>query len=293
MPNPLTDPLQPSRTLPVTRAERNLQVPGFGWLYAQTWEPKPLVGSIVIVHGGGEHSGRYDPTARWLASHGYLVYAMDLPGHGRSPGIRGHIGHFDHVVNSAAAGLEDAAKLTGLPRPILLGHSLGGLIATVCAARNPGAIRTLMLTSPSWALRVAVPWWKRAAAHVISPIWPSLTLQRPRIGGNILSHDPEAAAAYDADPLIHDRASVRFYTEFRRILGRLPALLPAITVPTLVLQAGDDRVVSADTTRRYFPLIGAADKKLVVYDKLYHEVLNEAERARVRADLLEWLRRHH
>ena len=117
-------------------------------------------------------------------------------------------------------------------------------------------------------------------------------IERPRIGGGMISHDPEMAAAYDADPLIHGWASPRFYTEFLRTAALLPKLLPRITCPTLVLQAGDDHVVSFETTQRLFPLIGSADKQLIVYDGFYHEVLNELERKRVRADLLQWLRRH-
>jgi alpha-beta hydrolase superfamily lysophospholipase len=169
---------------------------------------------------------------------------------------------------------------------------LGGLIASVYAAAHSDTLRALILTSPAWDLTVPVPAWKRAVARLVSPLWPSLTLKRPHIGGAMISHDPDIAARYDADPLIHGWASLRFYTEFRRVAAQLPQLLPRVTVPALVLQAGDDHVVSADATRRLFPLIGASDKHLIVYDGYYHEVLNEVDRARVRTDLLTWLRRH-
>jgi lysophospholipase len=265
-------------------------VPGVGELFAQSWAPERASAAAVIIHGGGEHSGRYDATARWLVSEGYLVCAADLPGHGRSPGIPGHINRFDEVVASADAAVDEAARLSGCPKPVLIGHSLGGMIASVYAAKSSEKLRAVVMSSPSWELSVPVPAWKKAAAFALSPVWPSMILKRPKIAGGMLTHDAEIAAAYDADPLVHEWASLRFYTEFRRVAAQMPRLLPGITAPALVLQAGDDRVVSAEATRRLFPLIGSADKQLIVYEGLHHEILNERERARVRADLLAWLR---
>ena len=259
-------------------------------LYERGWAGAQAASPLVIVHGGGEHSGRYAETAACLAQAGYAVCAFDLPGHGRSPGVRGHIERFEEYLECVGAFVGLVAGRHAPRRPVLLGHSLGGLIATAFAAARREPLSCLVLSSPLWGLSVPVPWWKRAAGRLLSPVWPSLTLARPHQKGLVLSHDLQVEAAYHNDPLVHYRASVRLYTEILETFAQLPRLLPEIRVPTLVLEAGEDRLASTDTVRRLFPLIGSQDKRLIVYEGYYHEVLNEVERPRVRQDLLDWLR---
>ncbi len=105
-----------------------------------------------------------------------------------------------------------------------------------------------------------------------------------------MSHDPEVAARYERDPLVHRKASVRFYMELRRAFKELPEALPRLTIPVLILLAGADLVASAETTTRLFASIGARQKNLIPYEGYYHEVLNEVGRERVLQDLVQWLR---
>lgn len=258
-------------------------------LSTQAWRTPQGTSPLVIVHGGGEHAGRYAETASRLAEAGYAVHALDLPGHGRSPGIRGHIGRFEDYEACVHAFLQWTAMRHEGRRPVLLGHSLGGLIATGVAAAHPQAVACLVLSSPLWGLSAPIPRWKRAVARLLDPVWPSLTMARPRHNGAVLSHDPRVEAAYRSDPLVHPLASVRLYAEIRRQFALLPSLLPRLCMPVLVLQAGDDRLASSEAVRRLFPLVGSSRKRLIVYEGFYHEVLNEIERARVLGDLLQWL----
>ncbi len=258
-------------------------------LYYQRWDACDGA-PILIVHGGGEHSGRYAQTIVRLVREGYTVHTFDLPGHGRSPGKRGHIPHFDQYVQSVQQFLVQVIERDHFQKPILLGHSLGGLIATFFAIQHPERIRCLVLSSPLWGLSVAVPWWKRLIAHLLSPIWPSLTMERPRLGKDALSHDPQVGIDYLADPWVHFRASVRLYTELQNRFRELPRVLLQLRVPLLVLQAGDDKIASAEAVKNLFPLVASDSKRLIVYEGFYHEVLNEVEKERVFQDLILWLR---
>ncbi len=258
-------------------------------LYYQRWVAPEARAPIVIVHGAGEHSGRYAETGRRLNQAGYAVYALDLPGHGRSSGTRGHIRCFGDYIQSIQQFTDQVVTRHHTQKPILIGHSLGGLIATFYAAEHLHATECLVLSSPIWGLNVRIPLWKRTTAQLLSPLWPSLTMERPHITGDVLSHDPNVATQYAFDPLVHFRASVRLYTELQRRFRELPQALAQLRVPVLVLQAGDDLVASPDAVRQLFNIVGSKQKRLIVYDGYYHEVFNEVDKERVFGDLLKWL----
>ena len=273
----------------IRHEEGRFESPKGSSLYWQRWAGPGLRIPLVILHGGGEHSGRYAATAARLAREGYSVHAFDLPGHGRSPGKRGHVSSFDVYVEALRRFIAQVAADQGGRKPILIGHSLGGLVATLYAIRHPETIRCLALSSPLWGLSVPVPAWQRLLARLLSPLWPSLTLERPRQTGAALSHDPQVEARYLTDPLVHFKASVRLYTEIQDRCADLPRELPRMTAPLLLLQAGADRVVSPEAVKSLFPLVGSAQKRLILYEGFYHELFNEVERERVFRDLLDFL----
>jgi len=175
-------------------------------------------------------------------------------------------------------------------KPVLIGHSLGGLITTFYAVKHPETIQGLALSSPIWGLNFEIPLWKRTVGHILSPLWPSFTMERPQVEGDVLSHDPQIAAQYAVDPLVHFRASVRLYTELMSRFRELPHALSQLRIPLLVLQTGDDRVASPEVVKRLLPTVGSTIKRLICYEGFYHEVFNELEKERVVRDLLDWLR---
>ena len=259
-------------------------------LYYQRWA-KAITGiPVVIIHGGGEHSGRYVETSQRLARENYAVYAFDLPGHGRSPGTRGHIRCFEDYIHTVRRFMDTVVERRHSQKPIMIGHSLGGLISTFHAIEYPDTLRCLVLSSPTWGLNVRIPLWKRIIGRLLSPLWPSLTMERPRIEGDVLSHDSQVAAQYTNDPLVHFRASVRFYTELQHRLQELPRALEQLKIPLLVLQAGDDHVASPEVVKRLFPIAGSAQKRLILYEEFFHEIFNEVGKERVFQDLLQWLK---
>ena len=244
----------------------------------------PRRGSVLLVHGLGEHAGRYVHVAERLSALGLEVRGYDHAGHGRSEGPRGGVAHPDAMLDD----LRDV--FTGLPAPaFLLGHSLGGAVAARAVTGGWVAPRGLILSSP--ALRPPpIGRAQSALLAVARRIAPDRAFPN-RLPVDRLSHDPQEVAAYRADPLVHDRISPRLYDFLvdagecaRRDAGRL-------TVPTLLLVAGSDELVDASASREFSAALPPGTGTLHWYDDLYHELFNEREpdRGRVLGDLEAWL----
>jgi len=258
-------------------------------LFCRQWTTPNSTMPLVLVHGGGEHSNRHAELAERLAQRGYAVEAFDLPGHGRSPGTRGHIPHFSEYLVVLDAFVQLVRKRYAGKKPILFGHSLGGLITAVYAADHGAYLRAVALSSPLWGLNVPVPAWKHLIAYTLVRVWPSLTLRRPALGPNTLSHDPAVEVDYLRDPLVHFQASLRLYVDSRRQLDLLPETVRRLKIPILVQQAGEDRIASAPATEALFPLIGSEQKRLIIYPGYSHEIFHEIGKEAVFLDFFEWL----
>ena len=254
-------------------------------------------GTVVVLHGYCEHRGRYRHVAAHLNRHGYNVLVGDLRGHGESGGPRGFVNRFSDYLADTQAFLTEAAaqfKPSGGPaaaKPILLGHSMGGLVGLQFALNHPEALRALALSSPFLGLKIIVPGWKRTLGLVASVISPKLRLPSG-LGSADLSHDPEVGRRYDADPLVTHDATARWFTETTAAQDDLRARAGRVRVPTLMQVAGDDRIVDAEVSQVMFDRLGASDKNLTVYPGLFHEIFNEVDRERVLADLTNWLVEH-
>lgn len=242
-------------------------------------------GTVLIVHGLGEHAGRYAPLAEWLNGRGYAVRGYDLYGHGRSSGRRGHLAretqHLEHLTEVAAA-------TRGSAPFFVLGHSLGGLIASSAVARAFLKPDGLVLSSPALAVDMAA--WQRAAVGWLPRIAPDLTLGNG-LQPKYLSHDPAVVAAYQADPLVHDRICARLgafvATEGARVIGAA-ARWP---LRTLLLYAGDDRLVAPRGSEAFALAAAAAQAPVRAqrFPALYHEIFNELDRAPVLSAFASWL----
>jgi alpha-beta hydrolase superfamily lysophospholipase len=249
---------------------------------------------LVIAHGLGEHSGRYGNVVERLLPKGITIWALDLRGHGHSDGWRGHVSTFDlylselrTMVEIAREGGPDAIKI------FLLGHSMGGLIALNFALRFPEIIDGVIASSPTLGLAVKLPAIKSALGKIMSSIWPSLSLGN-ELDASKISHDEEVVRAYEKDPLVHDRVSARWFTEFLSAMETTNQLASKIKVPILMQVAGDDHLVSIQSSKTFFEKLYLEDKTLHFYDDLYHEIYNEGEdrRAKVLTDLETWLEAH-
>ncbi len=252
----------------------------------------PARGTVVILHGYCEHRGRYRHVAAHLNRHGYHVLVGDLRGHGGSAGERGFVRRFTDYLEDTQAFLDCAAS--ALPaagaKPILLGHSMGGLVGLQFALAFPAALRALALSAPFLGLKIAVPAWKRSLGLAASLLKPTLRLPSGLRSAD-LSHDPEVGRSYDADPLVTHEATARWFTEIIAAQADLRMRAGRIHVPTLMQVAGDDRIVDSAVSQVIFDRLGASDKNLTVYPGLFHEIFNEKEsdQQRVLSDLTNWL----
>jgi alpha-beta hydrolase superfamily lysophospholipase len=241
---------------------------------------------LLVVHGLGEHAGRYDTLARVLNGWGFAVRSYDQYGHGDSDGVRGGLPHPNRLLDDLADLIETArARQPGVPI-ILLGHSMGGLLAASFVARTLLAVDGLVLSSPVLATRLS-PVQKLLMA-VVPRVAPNLTVGNG-LTPDYLSHDPRVVHAYRTDPRVHDRISGRLarFIDDEGHLVRMRA--PSWKVPTLLMFAGDDRMVDPTGTRAF---ASAAPMQFVTtrcFEGLYHELFNELDVEPVYRCLRDWL----
>jgi alpha-beta hydrolase superfamily lysophospholipase len=259
-------------------------------LAVQHWplpEEARLRGVVLLVHGLGEHAGRYDHVARKLNEWGFDVRGYDHFGHGESGGERGALSSDNRLLDDLGEMVEAARARTpdGLPL-IVLGHSMGGLVAAKYAAAHPGTIDALVLSSP--ALGTRIRGWRRALLRTLPKIAPDL-----RVGNGLdtrwLSHDPEVERAYRADPLVHDRISARLARFIAEGGSEVVAQAPRWKVPTLLIYAGEDRLVDPAGSRAFAAAAPADVVTSRCFDGLYHEIFNERDSQPVFDCLKRWI----
>ena len=252
-------------------------------LHVRNWPPtgEPWA-TVLIVHGIGEHSGRYERTGRLLAEAGLDVHAFDLRGHGLSGGRRVYVRRWEDFLDDLEMRLR-AVREPGRPL-VLFGHSLGALIALTYACSDRPAPDLLVLSAPP--LGAAVPVWQRSLAPILSRLAPTLVLANP-ISGDQLAHDPAVGIAYFADPLVQPRSTARLGAEFFKAMKRGRAGLGRLHVPTLVIHGGADTLVPTQVSE---PLAAIPGVERRVLPDLRHETLNEPEGPQVVTAIVKWLR---
>ena len=258
-------------------------------IFWRSWTPDdaPARAVIVLVHGVGEHSGRYDHVVARLAGEGYAVHTADHRGHGRSDGPRALIEDMDNVVADVDTLVDMAvAAQPGVP-VFMLGHSMGGLIGLRYALAHPGRLAGLIL-SAALAQLDAVPRPLELVGRALSVIAPRAPLIA--IDPTLVSRDAAVVEAYRSDPLVHHgKVPARTAVQLADTVKRFPATVGAITVPTLILYGTADGLCTPQGSVMLAERIGAADLTVKAYDALFHEILNEPERETVLDDIMAWL----
>lgn len=269
------------------RAAASLHGAGGVQIFTQSWMPDAGAprGAVVLVHGFGEHSDRYDWVAGRLVEAGYAVHASDHRGHGRSQGPRALV-EVDTVVSDVDRLLDAVADAhPGLP-VAMLGHSLGGLLAIRYALAHERRLRALVLSGPLAALDA--PPAALALARGIARVAPRLGVSS--LDPGLVSRDPAVVAAYRSDPLVHHgRIPALTVAEMARTIATFPGAVGAITVPTLIVYGTADGLCPPSGAIMLAERIGGTDLTVRGYEGLYHEVLNEPERESVMGDVLAWL----
>ena len=259
-------------------------------LFYQSWRPNYCEKICVMVHGLGEHSGRYGDLVDVLTKNGFGVYTYDHRGHGRSRGQRGYVRSFDQLINDLRAFL----KLVSIhedKKPIFLfGHSLGGLIALryllACERKNSMVPTGVVLSNPTLGISVTVPLWKEKLSLFLSKFFPRLTLHN-EIDLLNLSHDRKIIEDLKNDKLCHQRISARFY---RGILSSIEYVFKDIEklyIPIFLLVGGKDRIANPDKAASLYLKINTR-KQFKVYPEFFHELVHEIGKEEVFEDILSW-----
>lgn len=260
----------------------------FWRLDAPDAEPKAWVG---VIHGYGDHCGRYRKPIDALVGAGFGVLSFDYRGHGKADGDRADCKQWDDYLDDTRAffaRLVDAAK----GRPIfLLSHSHGGLIATHFMARPPPELKGVVLSAPFYGLAFDPPALKLLGARLIKGVLPGL-----KIGNELkpeqLSRDPAWQEETKNDPLYLHSTTPRWFFECQAAQRRLAGVGPQLQLPVLMLAGTADPIASMPTAKAFFETIGARDKTYKEYGDYRHEVLMEVGREQVWADISSWISAH-
>jgi acylglycerol lipase len=261
-------------------------------LFVQSWGPEGGARAIVcLVHGLGEHSGRYAHVAAALCSAGYTLFAFDLRGHGRSEGLRGHTPSYDRLMDDIHEFLGKAsARYPGKPR-FLYGHSLGGSLVLNYVLRRKPRLAGVIATSPGLRPAIAPPGWKLTTGRLMYKVRP--TFQMPNgldLGG--LSHDPAVIRAYTADPLCHDRLSAQLGLDILSSGEYALTQANRFPLPLLLMHGNSDRLTSCTATRDFAAALPGDRCTFREWDGCYHELHNEPQQADVLRTIITWLDAH-
>ena len=256
-------------------------------LFCSDWPLPGADSTVLLVHGLGEHAGRYAHVANWLNQQGHAVRAYDHYGHGRSSGPRGGLQREAQLLEHLAEVLA-ALRAERAPghRITVLGHSLGGLVVSASVARGLIGPDGVVLSAPALAVDMAA--WQRAVVGWLPALWPNLTLGNG-LQPQYLSHDAAVVQAYLDDPLVHDRICARLGAFVASEGERVLAHAPQWNVPTLLLYAGQDRLVNPRGSRAFAAVAPANVVASHCFEPLYHEIFNETDSAPVFAALGAWL----
>lgn len=256
--------------------------------------PAPAGARLAIVHGYGDHAGRYDELMTWLARRGVACHAVDLRGHGRSTGRRAYVARWGDYLDDLRAFLHipELRDAPGQPPLFLMGHSHGGLIVAAAGVRKllPAHIAGCVLSAPYFVNRLRVPAVKVAAAHVLNAIVPWLKVasgMRPEM----MSGDARLVEASRNDPLLVHGATPRWFVVHRPVQADVRARAVEFTRPLLVLYGDADPIADPRGALEFHARAGSSCKAIIGYPGFRHEPLREAGRERVFADVLAWIER--
>ena len=271
---------------------RHSQARGSSHLYRRTWLPgEPVRAAILLVHGLGEHSGRYEYLARHCTARGFAVHAIDHYGHGKSDGHPGYVERFSVYLDGVAALLDEVHEAHADTPIFLLGHSMGGLIAATLLLERQESFRACVLSGPAFRSDEEPPAFVMAFVRLLAVIAPTAPLLGLDPAG--VSRDAEVVKAYVADPLVHHgKLSARLIAEMSGAMRSALAHAGQIRLPLLVMHGDADVLTSPAGSQELCDTVSSDDKPLKLYPGLYHEIFNEPEKDQVLDDMTTWLEAH-
>lgn len=256
-------------------------------LFAQSWtveSPKAVLG---IIHGMGEHSGRYAHMAAAMNAVGISVVAYDHRGHGRSGGKKGHTPSFELLLDGVDRLIEEMGKMAPSVPQFLFGHSMGGNVVLNHALRRLPKVNGIIASGPYLRLAFEPPAIQVALAKLVKGILPALG-QPTNLDASAISRDPEVVRAYMNDPLVHGRITPAFFVEIDGAARYAMAHAADLELPLLIYHGSEDRLTSHDASAE-FASKAKGDVTWKSWDGLYHECHNEPEQAEVFKLVSDWM----
>lgn len=234
--------------------------------------------TIVLFHGGHEHSGRFHEFVEQLGRADTTYFAWDARGHGFSPGLRGYARSLHDVTHDVDCFLRHLSRThsLSLPNTVFLGHSVGSLTVIAYIQEHQPQIRGVVLSSPALHVRTYVP-FDRLFLRFLIRIKPEGRINS-YVASFMLTHDSKEIASRNHDVLISKPIGSKMLLSVLEEGERLIQDAAEIRVPTLILSAGSDWVVHLSAERRFFDRLGASQKEMIIYPGFFHEVFHEKNR---------------
>jgi alpha-beta hydrolase superfamily lysophospholipase len=261
-------------------------------LFYQCWLPDTNPKAVLLVVPGlAEHSGRYANLVNYFLPRAYAVCGLDTQGHGKSAGPRCYIDKFQDYVNDVKIFFDIVHQRYGDRKVFLLGHSMGSAIAIVYAVQYQDDLDGLIMSGATLKPGSSVSSILKVVVRVISKLFPKMGVAV--IDASTISQDKAVVDAYVNDPLVYrGKVTARLGAELVKTLDKLPALIPQITLPIIIMYGTEDRLSNPEGSQMLYDLVGSRDKTLKKYEGFYHEIFNEPEHLQVMADLEAWLAAH-
>lgn len=256
-------------------------------IFTQSWTTPDAKANIFVIHGYGEHSGRYEDAAERLTKAGYNVFTYDRRGSGRSGGVQALIVGFDVVLDD----LKEVIERTQMPQlpTFLLGHSLGGLIGSIFLGTSSSKdFKGAVLTATAIKIDESISPFLRSISGFMGALFPNL--KTVKLNTKDLSKDKEIVTKYENDPFVyHQGTKARTGANIIKAMKKVQTQLHKITIPILILHGGADRIADPVSSQMLFDGVSSSDRTLKIYEGLYHEIMNEPEKDMVFYDIIGWL----
>lgn len=246
---------------------------------------------LLVVHGLGEHGGRYQHFSEYLGDVFDRIYAMDHRGHGRSSGERGYAPRFDDLIDDLKRVAAHVQAQEQGKKLYLLAHSFGGLVALRLLLKETNLpFQAAIISAPLLGVKLKVPKYKKLLGEVLGRTLSRIQLTN-EVNPSHLSHDPKVVEAYVKDRLVHKKITPRLYLDMMATMDWVNQQTGPMACPVLFVVPGDDRIVDSKVTIEFFRGLKYRDKELLEYPGMFHEAFNEIEKQKVFGDVKQWVTR--
>ncbi|ORU90686.1 MAG: alpha/beta hydrolase [Cycloclasticus sp. symbiont of Poecilosclerida sp. M] len=260
-------------------------------MHAVRWMPESEPKMVMcLVHGLGEHSGRYKSMAEYYASFGIEVVSFDLRGHGKSEGQRGHSDDFQQLIKDINRFLYQASKID-LDKPhYIYGHSLGATLVIEYALSHSGEYKGIILSAPMFRPAFEPPKWKVALGRKLQSLWPTLSLSN-EVDINTLSRDQAVLDEHKEDPLNHGKITAKLGTQLLETGERLLQEASLIDFPLLMMHGDADKLTCHKASTLFSEYAGEKCT-LKIWEDFYHELHHEPKKEDVHNFSIDWMKKH-